>query len=373
MKKRYKILGNSFKQYLALSSNTFVEGKENIISEKNIDELINSFNNRKVEANIYRGHKANQGIERERIGKILNVYKSHDGIGLEADLELTEEGKRLIETNGFYPSIEMCGRKIDETDDTISWTNCELKALAFVEYPASKTVDLLCASGIIEEDNTNNNNNNNQKGASMDKLKELLEKLKSSGTDAKKEFVDMFNSDTELQTAIINFLVSAMNAQATEPIKKDDGEGAGDGDDKGGDDKAVDKITEKIVEGADGSTKTTVTEEGKEPNGEGGDGEGDKDKDKDDKKEEAQLSAITFEKWTNEYAESKGGIRCSSKSVSDAFTKAKKLFKGGFNKEEIMGMVKGSLVPLGAATEEQINLSAVKKDEQYSEISKMFK
>lgn len=199
----------------------------------------------------------------------------------------------------------------------------------------------------------------------MDKLKELLEKLKTSDTDAKKEFVDMFNSDAELQTAIINFLVSAMQSQA-DNNKKDD-TGADDNNGDGEDDKAAGKIAEKIVEGADGSTKTTVTEttteEEKKPNGE----------EEKKEKEEAQLSAITFEKWTNEYAETKGGIRCSSKSVSDAFTKAKKLFKGGFNKEEIMGMVKGSLVPLGTATEEQINLSAIKKDEQYSEISKMFK
>lgn len=365
MKKRYKILGNSFKQYMALSSNTFDEGKENIITEKNIDELINSFKNRKVEANIYRGHKANQGLERERIGKILNVYKSQDGIGLEAELELTEEGKRLIETNGFYPSIEMCGRKIDETDDTISWTNCELKALAFVEYPASKTVDLLCASGIIEE-----NNNNHKKGVSMDKLKELLEKLKTNDTDARKEFVDSFNSDEELRTAIIDFLVSAMQSQATDNKKDDAGTGDNGNGEGAGDDKTVDKITEKIVEGADGATKTTVMEEGK-TEGEGGDGgqEGDKDKDKDD----AQLSAIAFEQWANEYAESKGGIRCSSQSVSNAFSKAKKLFKGGFTKEEIMGMVKETLTPLGTATEENLNLSALKQDEKYSEISNMFK
>ena len=365
MKKRYKILGNSFKQYIALSSNTFVEGKENIISEKNIDELINSFNNRKVEANIYRGHKANQGLERERIGKILNVYKSQDGIGLEADLELTDEGKRLIETNGFYPSIEMCGRKIDENDDTISWTNCELKALAFVEYPASKTVDLLCASGIIEE------YNNNTKGVSMDKLKELLEKLKTSDTDARKEFVDLFNSDVELQTAIINFLVSAMQSQADNTKKDDAGAGDNSNGEGAGDNKTVDKITEKVVEGVDGSTKTTVTEG--ETKTEGGEGGEDKSEDDKDKKDETQLSAIAFEKWTNEYAESKGGIRCSSQSVSNAFGKAKKLFKGGFTKEEIMGMVKDSLIPLGTATEENLNLSALKQDEKYSEVSNMFK
>lgn len=351
--KRYKILGNSFKQYLALSSNTFTEGKENIISEENINELINSFNNRKVEANIYRGHKAQQGFEREAIGKILNVYKSADGIGLEADLELTDEGKRLIDTASFYPSIEMCGKKIGEDSDTIKWSNCELKALAFVEYPASKSVDLLCASGIIEE------NNNNKKGeASMDKLKELLEKLKTSDTDSRKEFIDLFTSDSELQTAIINYLIATLNAEEretkdaegdkpSEPVLDEEGEG----------DKDI--IVEKVEEGADGSTKITTTEKD----------------DEEEKKEGATLSAITFEKWANEYAESRGGIRCSSKSVANAFNKAKKLYKGGFNKAEIMGMVKDSLTPLGHQNgfEESIDLSAVKENEKYSAISEMFK
>lgn len=363
--KRYKILGNSFKQYLALSSNTFAEGKENIISEENINELIDSFNNRKVEANIYRGHKAEQGHEREAIGKILNVYKTTDGIGLEADLELTDEGKRLIETASFYPSIEMCGRKIGEDSDTIKWSNCELKALAFVEYPASKSVDLLCASGIIEE-----NKNNKQGEASMDKLKELLEKLKTSDTDSRKEFIDLFTSDSELQTAIINYLIATLNApkdepkgdgtgEVDEPISDDLGDEGGDIVDDGaeGGDKI---IKEEIVEGADGSTKTTKTE---------------KDEDEEKKKEPATLSAITFEKWANEYAESKGGIRCSSKSVATAFNKAKKLYKGGFNKAEIMGMVKDSLTPLGNGNgiEETIDLSAVKDAEKYSAISEMFK
>lgn len=355
--KRYKILGNSFKQYIALSSNTFTEGKENIISERNIDELINSFKNRKVEANIYKGHKAQQSLEREAIGKILNVYKSKDGIGLEADLELTEEGKRLIETASFYPSIEMCGKKQEENDDSIKWSNCELKALAFVEYPASKSVDLLCASGIIEE------NKNYKKGDTiMNKLKELLEKLKTSDTDSRKEFIDLFTSDSELQTAIINYLIATLNTQKEEEPKKEEEKTEENEtiDDLEGDDEGVDKIiTEKVEENDDGSTKTTTTEE----------------EDEDKKKKEVTLSAITFEQWTNEYAESKGGIRCSSKSVSNAFNKAKKLYKGGFNKKEIIGMVKSSLIPLGNQNgiEENIDLSAIKENEKYSAISEMFK
>lgn len=357
--KRYKILGNSFKQYIALSSNTFTEGKENIISEKNIDELINSFKNRKVEANIYKGHKAQQSLEREAIGKILNVYKSKDGIGLEADLELTEEGKRLIETASFYPSIEMCGRKQEESGDSIKWSNCELKALAFVEYPASKSVDLLCASGIIEE------NKKLQKGDTiMNKLKELLEKLKTSDTDSRKEFIDLFTSDSELQTAIINYLIATLNTQKEEEPKKEEekiegNEAIDDLEDEIVDEEGDKIITEKVEENDDGSTKTTTTEENEE----------------DKKKKEATLSAITFEQWTNEYAESKGGIRCSSKSVSNAFNKAKKLYKGGFNKKEIMGMVKSSLIPLGNQNgiEENINLSAIKENEKYSAISEMFK
>ena len=42
IKKKYKILGDSFKQYIPLSKNTFAETKNNKITEKNIDELIKS-------------------------------------------------------------------------------------------------------------------------------------------------------------------------------------------------------------------------------------------------------------------------------------------------------------------------------------------
>ena len=69
----------------------------------------------------------------------------------------------------------------------------------------------------------------------------------------------------------------------------------------------------------------------------------------------------------------KGGIRCSSKSESEAYVKAKKLFKGGFKKEEIMEMVSNILQPLGASKVEEVNLSAVNEDKAMENISQMFK
>lgn len=111
MRIKKKILGDSFKQYVFLSANTFTEGKNNIITDKNIDELINSFNNRTADVFFYKGHKADQGLEREPLGKIIAVYKSNDGIGLDAELELNEAGEEIIKKQGFYPSIEMVGKK----------------------------------------------------------------------------------------------------------------------------------------------------------------------------------------------------------------------------------------------------------------------
>ena len=43
MRIKKKILGDSFKQYIFLSANTFSEGKNNVITDKNIDELIKQY------------------------------------------------------------------------------------------------------------------------------------------------------------------------------------------------------------------------------------------------------------------------------------------------------------------------------------------
>lgn len=343
MKINKKILGSSFKQYRYLSANTFEEGKTNLITENNIQELIDSFYNRQVEVFFYKGHKADQSIEREPLGKILNVYKADDSIGLMAEIELNDEGEKLINEKGFYPSIEMVGKKIEEDENNIYWQNCELKAVSAVEYPASKSVELLCASGIIEDTNIVQD----EGGKNMnEKLKELLAKIKTGDADAKKEFFELISKDEELGNALLETLIDK-----AEPVKEEVN-----------DDGSVKEVeTETKTEtNDDGSTKTTETTK-------------EEDKKDEEPKSEASLSAIEFNSWADEYAENQGGIRCSSKSESEAYVKAKKLFKGGFKKEEIMGMVSNILQPLGSSKAEEVNLSAVDKDKAMENISQMFK
>ena len=339
IKKRYKILGDNFKQYVFLSANTFTEGKNNVITDKNIDELINSFNNRTADVFFYKGHKADQGLEREPLGKIIAVYKSDDGIGLDAELELNEAGEEIIKKQGFYPSIEMVGKKINEDEDNVYWSNCGLKAVAAVEYPASKNVELLCASGIIE--NTEEVKIVQEGGTNMsDKLKELLAKIKTGDGEAKKEFFDLINKDEELGNALLEVLIDKADS---EPAPKTE-------------DEEVKKV--EVETNDDGSTKEVETV-------------------KEEKKDEASLSAITYGQWCDEYAESVGCVRCSSKTESDTFMKAKKLFKGGFSKEEIIDIVKADLQPIGIKEpkEEDIHLSGVNdnKEIDYAEIARAFK
>lgn len=348
IKKRYKILGGSFKQYTFLSANTFTEGKNNIITDKNIDELINSFNNRTVDVFFYKGHKADQSLEREPLGKILAVYKSDDGIGLDAELELNEAGEEIIKKQGYYPSIEMVGLKTNEDDDNVYWSNCELKAVAAVEYPASKSVELLCASGIIE----NTEEIIVQEGGQNmgDKLKELLSKVKTGDAEAKKELLDLIASDEEMGNAVIEVLTKEAES-VSEPPAQSEGEKTSEGE--------VRKV--EIEKEPDGTTKEIETvKEGESTM---------------DKKEEANLSAITWGKWCDEYAENNDGVRCSSKSESDTFVKAKKLFKAGFSKDEIMEMVASGLKVIGVPSKlEEVKLSGTKDDKpDFRAISEMFK
>ncbi|CCG58013.1 VSH-1 capsid protein [Brachyspira pilosicoli WesB] len=345
-----KILGSSFKQYRYLSANTFEEGKTNLITENNIQELIDSFYNRQVEVFFYKGHKADQSLEREPLGKILNVYKADDSIGLMAEIELNDGGEKIINEKGFYPSIEMVGKKIEEDENNIYWQNCELKAVSAVEYPASKSVELLCASGIIEDKNIVQD----EGGKDMnEKLKELLAKIKTGDADAKKEFFELISKDEELGNALLETLMDKAEPVKEEPVKEE-------------------LLDKKIEVNDDGSTKEVETKKEEEVKKEEPKKE-EEDKKDEEPKSEASLSAIEFNSWADEYAENKGGIRCSSKSESEAYVKAKKLFKGGFKKEEIMGMVSNILQPLGASKVEEVNLSAVDKDKAMENISQMFK
>ncbi|MDO6994384.1 phage capsid protein [Brachyspira innocens] len=327
IKKKYKILGDSFKQYIPLSKNTFAETKTNKITEKNIDELINSFIKSTIEIFVYKGHKEDD--EREAIGKVVSLEKDNNNIGLYAVIEWFDES--ITEKKSFYPSIEMVGKKSYEDEDFIYWENCEIKAVAAVEYPASRNVDLLCASAIINsEDNIN--------GGYMQKLKTVLEKLLSEEKEiekqAREEFVYLFKNDEEIQNIIIDIVAEKLR----EDNLKDNKESIENN-----------KTYNKDLNNFSNSSNNTANDK------------------------ELNLSAITYGDWCNEYAESQNAVRCSSKSESSTYTKARKLFKAGLSKEEIMSIVRNDLVPIGVGGGEKINLSALSEENKYSEIAKLFK
>ena len=316
IKKKYKILGDSFKQYIPLSKNTFAETKTNKITEKNIDELIKSFEKSSIEIFVYKGHKEDE--EREAIGKVLSLEKDNEAVGLYAVIEWFDDS--ITEKKSFYPSIEMVGKKSYEDENFIYWENCEIKAVAAVEYPASRNVDLLCASAIIS-------NEENINGEYMQKLKNVLEKLISEEKEIEKqardEFVYLFRNDEEIQNIIIDMIVNKLKEDNSKENNKDK--------------------SNKDLNNLDNSNK------------------------------ELNLSAITYGDWCNEYAESQNAVRCSSKSESSTFIKARKLFKAGLSKEEIMSIVRNDLVPIGVGGGEKINLSALSEENKYSEIAKLFK
>lgn len=316
LKKKYKILGDSFKQYIPLSKNTFAETKTNKITEKNIDELIKSFEKKSIEIFVYKGHKEDE--EREAIGKVVSLEKDNESIGLYAVIEWFDES--ITEKKSFYPSIEMVGKKSYEDEDFIYWENCEIKAVAAVEYPASRNVDLLCASAIIS-------NEENINGEYMQKLKNVLEKLiseeKEIQKEARDEFVYLFRNDEEIQNIIIDMIVKKLK-----------------------EDNSKDKSSNADKQNLNNSNNSN---------------------------KELNLSAITYGDWCNEYAESQNAVRCSSKSESSTFIKARKLFKAGLSKEEIMSIVRNDLVPIGVGGGEKINLSALSEENKYSEIAKLFK
>lgn len=316
IKKKYKILGDSFKQYIPLSKNTFAETKTNKITEKNIDELIKSFEKSRIEIFVYKGHKEDE--EREAIGKVVSLEKDNEAIGLYAVIEWFDDS--ITYKKSFYPSIEMVGKKSYEDNDFIYWENCEIKAVAAVEYPASRNVDLLCASAIIS-------NEENINGEYMQKLKNVLEKLiseeKEIQKEARDEFVYLFRNDEEIQNIIIDMIVKK--------LKEDNSK-----------DKSSNAYKQNLNNLDNGN-------------------------------KELNLSAITYGDWCNEYAESQNAVRCSSKSESSTFIKARKLFKAGLSKEEIMSIVRNDLVPIGVGGGEKINLSALSEENKYSEIAKLFK
>ncbi|MCZ9919708.1 phage capsid protein [Brachyspira hyodysenteriae] len=270
----------------------------------------------RIEIFVYKGHKEYE--EREAIGKVVSLEKDNDAVGLYAVIEWFDDS--ITEKKSFYPSIEMVGKKSYEDENFIYWENCEIKAVAAVEYPASRNVDLLCASAIIS-------NEENINGEYMQKLKNVLEKLISEEKEIEKqardEFVYLFRNDEEIQNIIIDMIVKK--------LKEDNSNDKASNADK------------QNLNNSDNSNK------------------------------ELNLSAITYGDWCNEYAESQNAVRCSSKSESSTFIKARKLFKAGLSKEEIMSIVRNDLVPIGVGGREKVNLSALSEENKYSEIAKLFK
>lgn len=306
LKKKYKILGDSFKQYMPLSKNTFTETKANKITDKNINELIESFEKSPVEIFVYKGHKDSE--EREAVGHVLSLEKDNDAVGLHAVIEWFDES--ITDKKSFYPSIEMVGKKAYEDNDYIYWEDCGIKALAAVEYPASRNVDLLCAGAIIDSINSESID-----ADYISKLKMILERLSSKDKEiqkeAKEEFVYLLKNDEEIQNIVIDMISYELNK---------------------------------------GKSKESINNN-----------------------KELNLSALTYGDWCNEYAESRNALRCSSKSESSTYIKARKLFKAGLSKEEIMSIVRDDLMPIGIIGKDKINLSALSEENKYIEIAKLFK
>lgn len=352
MKKQYKVLSDNFRQYRALASNTFeLDEKINVITDKNISELIKSFETRQEKIFFYNKHKFNLSEEREPIGEVIELKPSENSIGLEAVIDWNNNAKPILDSEGFYPSIEFIGSIESESDNKIFWKDLQIKAIASVESPASEGVQLLCASALIIQ---------NLKGGyeMKEKIAELFKIIETGELEEKKkageELKELLKNDSSLLDAFVDTIVEG------EHVKKPEGGNGGEPKDpaKSGDEK------EEPSKPDDTSTKT----------GEGSNG-GD-----DDKKKEEELSKIkslSAEDWniaTEEHAIKQGYSRCSARSISDTFNRANRLYKAGESIEQCLSAVATNLVMLDKkeVNTKDINLSGLtdeqKKDKQYEEL-----
>ena len=146
----------------------------------------------------------------------------------------------------------------------------------------------------------------------MLEVKNILEDIvKNDSEDSKEKLIELFRKDKELQKSVIDFLIEKLKQEETNKENQEN------------------------------------------------------------KREDANtLTETTYNEWCNEYAESKNAIRCSSKSECSTYIKAKKLYKAGLSKDEIISIVKEELVPIGVNTNNEntsLNLSALKDDISMSE------
>lgn len=334
MTKVLKILGDSFKHYTASGTNTFVDnGIINKISADNIKELISNFANNKLKVFVYNKHKSDMSEEREPIGEVLSLSACDDSVGLLANIYFNDNGEKLLKKGGFYPSIEMSGILESFNDNIRTWSNCMLKALACVEYPASSNVDLLCMSGVIEYQN-------NKELENMDnKLEELMQQVASGNKDVLPELLELLKQDDTLLGEIV---MKAVTPTATaEPTTQ-----------------TTETETTKVEENPDGTvteTKTEVTEP----------------TDEEKKKEEEQSLSMT--EWKNactKYAQRNGAIEVAMSGVENTYNRAKRMYKSGESIDNIIDYFKSNFSLLGEVRKEKANidLSAIKDDEIYERI-----
>lgn len=339
MVKELKILGDSFKHFTANGTNTFIDnGIINKISPDNIKELIKNFVDSKVKVFVYNKHKSDMSEEREPIGEILNLSACDNEIGLKANIYFNDEGQKLLEKGGFYPSIEMSG-VLETFDNNIrTWSNCILKALACVEYPASSNVDLLCLSGIIEY-------NQNKELNMNEKLDELVKQFEATG-QITPELLDVAKSDDTLLGVILELAMKAKTAPASETTVTE---------------------TETVKQNDDGSTTTTETKT-EEPKTDGEVVE-------EEKKTETTLSMIDWQNACKKVAQKEGFLDVALSGVENTLEEANKLYKAGVKLNRIVEIEKSKLSFLGGIKKEEavVDLSAVKEEDALNQIGAMFK
>lgn len=341
--KEYKILGDGFRRARALSVNSFSWDEEkNNITQKNIDEILAYFSVSNEKVWFYENHKKDMGAERKPIGFIKTMRPCDDEIGLMATVEWNEGSEHLIDAKGFYPSVEILGQ-----NKGVDWSGLSLKAVALVEYPASKGVDLICASAVIIEhekiviDEGEKN---------MDeRIEDLIERIRGGDETARQELFSLFDDDEMRNAFIDTLLANAPSAEAP-----------------------AEEVTETVEETAPAEgTMETTTETVKET----------------EDLSAVKLTKAQFDKqWaiaSSKHAVSLSGTNCAFFSEASIGSEAYKYYKGGstfdaaFAKFGAIPEEDGGLVVMGIKEVKEnvaVNLSGLSpeqiEEKNFAEIGK---
>lgn len=341
LKEKIKILGDRFKFYKPEATNMLSPtSKEYVITEDNIEELLESFNEN-PEIFVYAKHKGQPDEERKAIGKIKALRKLLDEIGLEADIEFNEDGIEVIENASKSPSVEMIGDILDneiDEDNIVYLNKLKLTGLALVELPASEGVPIV-ASAILQL------NGGIDKMENKKTLDELVKDFEATG-EVSNEMLDLIKEDVEMLKLIVSKALGSMQSKTED-------------------------TTEVMTEAMSEDVKTEDTTD---DNSEDVIVEDATKKEEDDKKE---LTASAWERALNKQAEKKGYLKASVVSVDTTYNEAKQLYRAGFNLSRVVSILeKDNRIKYISAIKSEdkvINLSAVQKDDAINEIKKLLK